>query len=68
MILLEMMNLYVIASDPGTITTIQGVGIVLRDPGSGSWFVSRDPQYAHDQAYTCRLQINTSPKDSKEKF
>ena len=32
-ILPEMMNLYVIVSDPGTITTIQGVGIALRDPG-----------------------------------
>jgi len=33
-ILLEMMNLYVIASDPGTTTTIQGVSIVIWDPGS----------------------------------
>ena len=34
LILPEMMNLYVIASDSETITTIQGVGITLRDPGS----------------------------------
>jgi len=33
LILSEMMNLYVIASDPGTITTIQGVGFALQDPG-----------------------------------
>ena len=33
-ILPEIMNLYVIASDPGTITMIQGVGFALWEPGS----------------------------------
>ena len=32
LILPEMTNLYVIASDPETITMIQGVGIALREP------------------------------------
>ena len=34
MILPEIMNLYLIASDPGTITTIQGDGFTSREPGS----------------------------------
>ena len=32
MILPEMMNLFVIASDPETVTTIQEVGFTLREP------------------------------------
>jgi len=30
----KMTILYVIASDPGTITPIQGVGFAIREPGS----------------------------------
>ena len=53
--------LYVIATDPGTITTIQGVGLSVRQPGSFQLGSSTTPAKQREKRVR-RVRSNPNPK------